>query len=241
MKNFFIFLSTLIITASSASAANWWDQITVCRINNNKCYDSMGAGFDAEIWDADANSGKGCRGMKYICPEALIRESNEPVLISKKDLGNKTIINQDYNIEQLSDSGDCFGRRKIHPNNSNQVMVNGNYVNVWCEGILNRPDETLANGDILYDEQQLTCGSLKQNGYVAATNGKCFGKYYDENDYHIECGNDDKVQPKRIVILNGAEYKKHNYSGPITVADAEELFDEMLSVSKKQKNKYFKK
>ena len=241
MKNFFIFLSTLIITASAASATNWWDQMTVCRINNNKCYDSMGAGFDPEIWDATGLAGKGCWGMKYICPEALKQGSNEPVLISQKDLGNETIINPDYNIDQLSDSGDCFGRRKIHPNNRNQVMVNGNYVNVWCDGVLDRPDETLANGDILYDEKQLTCGSLKQNGYVAVENGKCFGKYYDENDYHIECGNDDKVQPKRIVILNGAEYKKHNYSGPITVADAEELFDEMLSVSKKQKNKYFKK
>lgn len=236
MKNFFIFLSTLIITASAASATNWWDQMTVCRINNNKCYDSMGAGFDPEIWDTDA----GCRGMKYICADALIQESNEPVLISKKALGNETIINPDYNIEQLSDSGDCFGRR-IANKAGNEVKVNGEYVKVWCDGVLDRPDETLANGDILYDEKQLTCGSLKQNRYVAVENGKCFGKYYDENDYHIECGNDDKLQPKRIVILNGAEYKKHNYSGPITVADAEELFDEMLSVSKKQKNKYFKK
>lgn len=240
MKNFFIFLSTLIITASAASAANWWNQPTVCSIINDKCYTNMGAGFDPEIWDATGLAGNGCWGMKYICSEALKQGSNEPVLIGQKDLGNKTIVNPDYNIDQLSDSGDCFGRRKANKA-GNEVMVNGTYVKVWCDGVLNRSDETLANGDILYDEKQLTCGSLKQNGYVAVENGKCFGKYYDENDYHIECGNDDKVQPKRIVILNGAEYKKHNYSGPITVADAEELFDEMLSVSKKQKNKYFKK
>ena len=229
----------MVITASSASAANWWEQMTVCRINNAKCYGSMSAGIDPEIWDAGANKGKGCWGMKYICPEALkTPESNEPILISQTDLNNKNIIKSDYDTDLLSDDGDCFGRRKT-TKAGNEVMVNGEYVKVWCNGVLNRPDETLANGDIAYNAP--TCSSLKQNGYVAEENGKCFGKYYDENDYYIECGDHNQVKPERIVILNGAEYKKHNYSGPVTVADAEKLYAKMLSVSRSQKNKYFKK
>ena len=235
MKNFFIFLTTFIVTASSAAAAQWWDKPTVCKISSDKCYTSS-AGYDTEIWDASGNNGKGCWGMKYICAEALQQESNESVLVGKKDITDKN-INPDFDVNKLSDSGDCFGRRTTNEN-GNEVKVNGEYVKVWCNGVLNKSDETLANGDIVYGTQP-TCNSLKQNGYIAVENGKCFGKYYDETDYHIECG--DKVQPKRIIVLNGAEYKKHNYSGPITVADAEELFDTMFYTSKSQKNKYFKK
>ena len=220
-----------ICTADAATP--WWEQATICRLNPSKCYASMGAGFESEMWDVDAK----CRGMKYICPEALVDEESIPVLISKKDIDNKSIIKTDYDANLLSESGDCFGRRKTNKN-GNEVMIKGEFVKVWCDGVLNKSDETLSNGEVVYGTQP-TCNSLKENGYIAAENGKCFGKYYDASNYHIECG--DNVQPERIVVLNGAEYKKHNFSGPVTNAEAEKLFDKMYDISKTQKAQYFKK
>lgn len=234
MKKLFIFLPLFILITDYAASAPWWEQDTVCKINNEKCYPNMGIGFDTEIWDADAN----CRGMKYICPEALIPKENTPKLVSKQDLANKKNINPDYNTDILSEYGDCFGHRNINKSGS-QVMVSGKYINVWCNGVLDRSDETLANGEITYDTQP-NCKTLQKNSYIAVENGNCFGKYIDSSEYYIDCGNSDE-KPERLVKLNDAQYGKHTHKGPLTKADANDIFDTMKSVSKTQKKQYFKK
>jgi hypothetical protein len=117
-------------------------------------------------------------------------------------------------------------------------MVNGKYVNVWCNGVLDKSDEDLENGEIVYGTQP-TCESLKKDGYIATENGKCFGKYYDTSKYHIEC--EGNLAPERIIILNGAEYSNIMHAGPKNETEAEKIFNKMQSVSKSQKAQYFKK
>lgn len=232
-----ILSSLLAFVCVNTAIANiaWWDQITICRIDTTKCYTTMGAGFDPDIWDADA----GCRGMKYICPEALIKNTIHPELIGKKQLTDKKIIKSDYNTDLLSETGDCFGRRTSNDTGS-QVLVNGKYVNVYCHGVLSKSDEILDNGEIVYDTQP-TCETLKQNEYIAAENGKCYGKYLDSSKYHIECSDDlNDLLPERIIVLNGADLIPAT-NNPISSKDADKLFKKMQSVSKKQKEQYFKK
>ena len=236
MTRFLIISLLALIYTDVAVSAPWWEQLTVCRMDTTQCYTGMGAGFDAEMWDASGNNEKGCWGMKYICAEALQQESNKPVLVAQKDLTDKN-INPDFDINKLSDSGDCFGRR-ITNKSGNQVMVNGNYVNVYCDGVLNKSDETLANGEIVYGTQP-TCDTLKKNGFVAVENGKCFGKYYDESEHYIQCGKD--LKPEQIIVLNGARLSTVPSNAPKTSAEAEKIFKEMQSISKTQKTQYFKK
>ncbi len=234
MKSFLIILASIIIFTHQAISLPWWEQITICRIDTTKCYTTMGNGFDTEMWDTYSK----CRGMKYICPDALVENTAVPLLVSKKDMNNKNIIKTDYDTELLSENGDCFGRRKTNKS-GNEVMVKGDYVKVWCEGVLDYSDETLPNGDILHGTQP-TCETLKKNSYAAVENGKCFGKYYDNSTYYIDCVN-NKLQPERIIILNGATYSKNTHLGPTTTTDAERMFDKMESISQAQKSQYFKK
>lgn len=192
----------------------------------------MGAGFDSEMWDASAN----CRGMKYICPNALIKQYDEPTLVSREDINAKT-IKSDYDTNVLGESGDCFGTRKSQ---GTQVMVNSKFVNLYCHGVLDDDaDETLTNGEIVYTNQP-TCETLKAKGYIAVENGKCVGKYLDESKYYIQCGTTG-LQPERIVLLNGAEITKTNTAAITTQKAAETLFNKMYSASKDQKAQYFKK
>lgn len=228
-KTLLLTILSVIYFNSGANAADWWNQATVCKIDTTKCYNSMGAGFDAEMWDM---TGK-CRGMKYICPNALIKQYDEPTLIGKSDINNKT-IKSDFDTNILGENGDCFGSRKTNANGT-QVMVNGTYVNVYCHGILDNADEVLNNGEITYDEQP-TCESLKSNGYIAVKNGKCFGKYLDESKYYIQCG--DELLPERIIILNGADFTT-TASAPASTNDANKLFNTMYNTSKNQKEQYF--
>ena len=233
MTKFYIFSLLALTYITPVFSAPWWEQLTVCRMDTTKCYNSMGAGYDSEMWDADAK----CRGMKYICPDALVQQTTTATLISRNDVDDKTVIKSDYDTELLSDSGDCFGRRKMNKA-GNQVMVNGQYVNVYCNGVLNKSDEILENGEIVYGTQP-TCETLKRNGFIATENGKCFGKYYEESEHYIECG--QGLKPERIIVLNGAQYSTTISDAPKTSADAEKLFKQMQSVSKSQKTQYFKK
>ena len=234
-KNMIFTILSIIYSTAAANAVDWWNQATVCKYDTKPCYTTMGAGFDPEIWDATA----GCRGMKYICPNALKQQSQNPELISINNIKQKT--NTDYNTETLGESGDCFGKRHSKITKENVfVMVNGDYVNLYCHGILNKPDETLADGEIMYNhDEQPTCESLKTDGYIAVKNGKCVGKYIDESKYYIDCGTD--LLPKRLVLLNGAEVTTNNTGNITTQKDAKNLFDKMLSVSQKQKQQYFNK
>ena len=216
-------------TANAADAADWWNQATVCKYDTSRCYTTMGAGFDPEMWDAT----KGCRGMKYICPNALKQPSQNPELIGINNIAQ--MINSDFHPDLLGESGDCFGKRRT---DGTQVMVNGNYVNLYCHGILNKSDETLNDGEIVFGTQP-TCETLKANGYIAVENGKCVGKPIDESKYYIDCGKE--LLPERLVLLNGAEVTTKNTGNAVTQQQATELFNKMYKVSLNQKKQYFKK
>lgn len=230
MKKLFL-LSALFLTFSANAATPWWLQPTVCRLNPTNCYTAMGAGFDSEMWDADAK----CWGLKLICPDALVSPSAKPVAMGRNEINNGTNINPDYDTNILSLDGECFGRRKIGKNDA-MVSVNGKYVNVYCPGILNKPDEFLENGEIMYNTQP-TCSDLARHGYIAVKNNDCYGKYYDIADYFIECGTD--LLPERIIVLNGADYNAPSHDAPTTMDAARQIFDKMYTTSKIQHDKYF--
>ena len=225
---------SLFVLYTSGTNANvfWWEQPTVCKIDTTKCYISMGAGYDPDIWDATSK----CRGMKYVCPNATTMEHTVPVLVARKDIENKKNINPDFDIEQLSDSNDCFGRRKTN-HDGTLVSVNGQFQQVWCSGILNSPDEILSNGEITYGKQP-TCSELARDGYIATINNRCYGKYYDTEKHYIDCRT--ALLPKRIIILNGADYTNIDKNAPVTTDEAKTLFKKMHSVSQQEHSKYFK-
>ena len=167
----------------------------------------MGAGYDTELWDATSN----CRGIKMICGAALNPQSDDATPIGRAEISQGTGINtRDYNINILN--GDCFGSRKTSSNGTT-VSLDGKYVNVWCSGVLGAAGydtyEVLENGEIrtLRQINALNIRIARERkadaGYAAVANGRCFGKYYDGNQYFIECGND--LLPSRLVILNGAD------------------------------------
>ena len=235
-KNMIFTILSIVCLTAKADDAKWWNQPTVCKYNPKKCYTVMGAGFEPEMWDTSAN----CRGMKYICPNALKTPSQKPELVGIKNIEN--MINPDFAPDLLGESGDCFGKRHSKITKENVfVMVNGDYVNLYCHGILNKPDETLADGEIIYNhDEQPTCESLKTDGYIAVKNGKCVGKSIDDSKYYIDCDKKNLL-PKRLVLLNGAEITTTNTAAITTQKDADNVFNTMYSASKKQKTQYFKK
>lgn len=230
MKKLFLFSLLSFITVATANAATpWWLQPTICKLNPTDCYRGMGAGYDPEMWDATSS----CWGIKYICGDALTTKTSDPQPMGRAEIARGTGISTDYDTDLLGVDGDCFGRRKTAENGS-IASVNGKYVNVWCNGILPNPDETLEYGEITYGTQP-TCASLAADGYVGIENGRCYGKYYDSAQYYIECGTD--LLPSRLIVLNGADYTATTKYP--TESDAEKMFDTMYSVSRDQKAKYF--
>lgn len=231
-KIFFIFSLCLFNIGTTNAATPWWLQPTVCRLNPTNCYSAMGTGFESRMWDTTSN----CWGLKLICPEALTKSTSNPVAMERTTIKKGEGINPDYDTDALSMTGECFGRRKSKEGGA-MISVNGKYVNVYCSGILPNPDEVLENGEIMYNTQP-TCESLAQNGYIAVENGDCFGKYFDNADYYIECGT--SLLPKRIIVLNGADYNAPSGNAPQTMDAARRKFDTMYSTSKTQHDKYFK-
>ena len=213
------------------AAIPWWEQPTVCKLDPTDCYPTMGAGYDSELWDSDT----GCWGMKMICPEALVSGDYAPVAMSRNDISKGTNINKDFDTDVLN--GDCFGVRKTSGNGA-MASVNGEYVRVWCNGILDDVDEYLENGEITYGAQP-TCEDLAKYGYVATVNDKCYGKYYDMSKYYIDCNGTDLL-PERIIVLNGADYTASSGNAPADESAASKLFDSMESISKTQRDIYFK-
>ena len=224
----------IVLTSPAMSATPWWLQPTICRPNPTNCYASMGAGFDTGMWDATG----ACWGLKLICPNALTTSPKDPVPMGKVEISSGTNIKSDFDVSILVE--DCFGSRKTTANGS-MASVNGKYVNVWCNGILNNPDEILPNGEITYGTQPV-CRDLATDGFIAVVNQKCYGKFYDTSAYYIECSG-TKVLPDRIIQLNGAMADigtgsvDPNY--PTDTAAAKALFDKMQSVSAAQKKQYF--
>lgn len=215
----------------AGAVTNWWEQPTVCKLDPTDCYTSMGIGYEPEEWDSDAE----CWGMKLICPEALKSGGTYPVAMGRDDIKNGTGINADFDTNILD--GDCFGVRKTTENGA-MAMINGEYTRVWCNGILDNPDEYMQNGEITYGAQP-TCAQLAEYGYVAAINNNCYGKYYDAAQYYIECNGDD-VMPSRLILLNGADYTMASGNAPVDERAADKLFDEMESKSESQRDIYFK-
>ena len=234
MKKTFLYSTLFIVFASitNANANQWWLQPTVCKLDTTKCYIANGTGIDSEIWDADSN----CRGMKYICPNALNPVGETAKLISQKAIERKQGISSDFDTDLLDNTNECFGRRKLNKDGT-MAMVNGEYKNIWCYGILDNADEVLSNGEIVYKNQP-TCKQLANDGYAAVLNGKCYGKYYDSARYYIECGNSE-ILPNRLIILNGAEYNPSTNTEIATKSDAEKLFEKMYTISQQQKSRYF--
>ena len=229
-KIFAVSVMCLMFAPSAFSAVPWWEQPTICKLDPTDCYSTMGAGYDGEAWDSET----GCWGMKYICPEALKTPgSYQPVLMGRQEIASGNKINIDYDTNILN--GDCFGVRKTTDNGA-MASVNSEYVRVWCNGILDNPDEYLPNGEITYGAQP-TCNELAEYGYVATIDNKCYGKYYDMSKYYIECNGND-ILPSRIIITNNADYTMAS-NAPADESAADKLFDKMQSVSESQREIYF--
>lgn len=213
MKKLFFF-SLFFITANALAATPWWEQPTICRLNPASCYTAMGTGYDSHMWDANAN----CWGMKLICADALTN-SDEPTFVGRTEISRGTYIDSDYDLNVLN--GDCFGVRKTSTDGT-MASVDGRMVRVWCTGILNNVDETIETGEITYGTQP-NCATLAADGYVAVSNGKCYGKYYDPARYYIQCDGENPT----LIVLNGANYETGNTSYPRTQADADDIFNQM--------------
>ncbi|MCM1295082.1 MAG: hypothetical protein NC311_06025 [Muribaculaceae bacterium] len=233
MKKFICICSFMIIC--NAHAINWWEQSTVCRLDPTKCYSSMGTGYDPEYWDATSS----CRGVKMICPDALIDQSfTDPQAMGRAEIAAGKLINSDFDVTVLN--GDCFGSRKTMANGT-QAIVNGTNVNVWCPGILDSNNiEQVASGEILTSGTQPTCQSLANDGYIAVVNNRCYGKYFSDSEYFIDCGANAKLIPERIIILNGADYTTRTSNAPASQSDANAIFDSMYNVSQAQRAEKFK-
>ncbi len=235
MKKAFIISVLSLIGINSATAFDipWWEQDTVCRVNDTKCYVNMGDGFDADKWDEQSN----CRGMKYICPNAFKNPKPTTATTVSRDK-IKDEISDDFDANILSKTDGCFGVRRSNKK-GNEVMVDGGYVKVWCAGILNDPAEETENGGIANANEPVTCGFLNERGYIGVENGKCWGKPYDASKYHVDCGGEGNkdFKPARLVILNGTEFSEDSK----TEESQKEIMNEMYKNSKKQKAQYFQK
>ena len=234
MKKIFAISVICMMTASTSIAAslNWWEQSTVCKLDPTKCYATMGAGFDRELWDNKT----GCWGMKMICPDALTSGADIPVAVSRADIEDGKNISPDFDTDILN--GDCFGVRKTS-NNGAMASVNGEYVRVWCNGILDSDDVDayLENGEITYGNPP-TCAELAKYGYIATVDNNCYGKYYDMAKYYIECNGND-ILPSRIIVLNGADYSTRPGNATVYESAADKMFDSMQSLSESQREIYF--
>ncbi|HNY25427.1 MAG TPA: hypothetical protein PKJ33_02685 [Alphaproteobacteria bacterium] len=241
-KLFYAPLFSLIFSAhagalSAPSATPWWLQPTICKPNTTNCYSNMGAGYDSGMWDATSN----CWGLKKICAEATTSTSDEDyVEMGRVTIANGTGINSDFDTTVLN--GDCFGARKTTASGT-LASVSGSYVNVWCNGILDNPGDTVSNGEIQIGTQP-TCKDLAANGWVAVLNQRCYGKYYDPEKYYIECEGTNLL-PKRIIVLNGSQKFTGTGSAPsanypVDANAADTLFDKMFNVSNNKKSDHFK-
>jgi hypothetical protein len=220
--------------ANAAAQVPWWHQPTICRPNPTNCYAAMGAGFDNGMWDAASN----CWGMKMVCGDALAATGSDKYM-GKTEIAAGTGINPDFDMDLLN--GGCFGIRKTAANGS-MASVGGKFVNVWCSGVLDNPSETLPTGEITSGAQP-NCKDLAKNGWIGILNQKCYGKYYNPDNYYIECAGNAAL-PARLIVLNGANAVTGtvpgNYPYPTDVSKANDLFDKMQSVSASQKSQYFK-
>ena len=243
MRKTFLFSAISLLMFGAANA-------TVCKLVPTKCYTNMGTGYfysatnpDPESWDITSN----CWGKKYICVEALTDAYvNTHNITDRAALGRKEIASNikssDFDTTILN--GDCFGAR-ISKDGGAQVKVGGRYVNVWCSGVLDdlnsirgisiTIDDTFDNGDITLGTQP-TCDILSQVNYANIQNGKCYGKYYNPNEYRVQCNGENPM----LIVLNGADPDGTPNTDIKTKTDADARFRTMYENAKKLHKEYFK-
>lgn len=243
MKKLLILLSICSVTSVHAADTEWWLKDTICRQNPDKCYLSMGIGYDSGYWDSENK----CWGMKYVCDDSIGESSEDgKVLLSIKKLTEAQEKNKDFDFTQLNTSSRCFGTRKTKDGGT-KAMVNGEYVKVFCTGVLDSDNVRVANGEIALNYKgagQPTCRDLADNGWLnILNNNKCYGKRYPLPNYFIECDSEQEANT-RVIVLNGNTNYVANVSGtssgnyPVKADKAAQVFDEMQTVA--QKNHYEK-
>ena len=217
-----------------AAGIDWWNHDTICQINDTRCYTGTTAGVDFSFetgWDISGN----CRGKKYICANALNPIGTGAVAMERADILRGVGISSDFDTNVYVTGEDCYGARKTKQNGT-MASVNGEYVPVWCNGVLSDPaDEALANGEIPTTTTP-TCEDLAARNYVATLNGNCYGKQYDANKYAIDCTDGTPT----IIVLNGAQYNPA-VSGVTTQAMAETRFTAMYTSATTQRAIHFPK
>ena len=231
-KTFAISLLGILLASGANAASNWTlATSTVCRRDPTECYTKMGIGYESQIWDNDAK----CWGQKLICPEAL-DDPNAFIPVAKtiNDIKKNNGINPDFDTDVLN--GDCFGVRRTSANGS-MAYWDEEMVPVWCENVPVDWVADVPNG--LIADPIPSCRDLADWGFIAIEEDGCYGKEYDYNQYYIECNNDGEMLPSRIIILNGAEYITGTNANAMDTNAADDIFDEMESVSERQRGKYF--
>lgn len=241
MRKTFLFSAIFLLVFGEANA-------TVCKLIPTKCYTTMGTGYfydtdEPDSWDITSN----CWGKKYICAEALTttyldsHNVTDRVALGRKEIASATESN-DFDVTVLN--GDCFGSRIVKDGGA-QIKVHGNYVNVWCPGVIDALNtlpgvnitisDTMDNGDITLGTQP-TCTNLADAGYINIQNGKCYGKYYDLDEYRIKC---DASNPT-LIVLNGALSNGDNTVSDIKIkTEADARFRTMYENAKKLHKQYF--
>ena len=229
-----LFILCIIPAVAQATTTfdKWWERErnggTICQIDETLCYRTLTAGIDEE-WDSNG----ACRGRKYICANALTSGGNEPVAMERATISAGTDILSDFDTNVYVANENCYGARKIK-NDGSMVSVDGNYVRVWCNGILENPaDETLPNGGQFTTGPQPTCTELAEQNIAAILNGKCYGKRYNSANYAINCNGD----APQLILLNGANYNPTGRG--LTSSDASSAFNSMVSTSATQRGIYF--
>jgi hypothetical protein len=237
MRKILILLSICVV-ASAARAADtqWWAKETICRPTTNKCYTTMGIGYDAGFWDTNNR----CWGMKYICGNAI--GGTEKTLAGINQIREMQAQYTDFDFALVDTTNRCFGVRKTKDNGT-KAMVKGDYVNVFCKGVIDSNPENITNGEITTnykDRGQPTCKDLADNGWLKVLNSnKCYGKKYSVSDYFIEC---DKTLTSntRVIILNGDKNYMVSKDGapsgkyPVRDTDATSIFDNMITAAKQK-------
>lgn len=201
-----LFVGCTACGTALGATLDWWNQQTICTISDSLCYAKNTRGVDNE-WDVSGS----CRGRKFICAAALSRNASDAVAMERDDIIHGNGINSDFDTGVYVAAEDCYGARKTSQNGA-LVMMNGEYVRVWCNGILSNPTETVANGEI---GPAPTCRELADMNYVATLSGNCYGKRYDPSKYSIDCDGENPV----IIVLNGAQYNPdiNNFITPFVI------------------------
>ncbi|MBP5485767.1 MAG: hypothetical protein J6Y07_03620 [Alphaproteobacteria bacterium] len=229
-------IATLLFGVTTCGTAfgagiDWWNRNTICQINDTRCYAESTVGIDFSFetgWDISGN----CRGKKFICAEALSTDASDSVGMERVDILRKNGISSDFDTDVYVSSGNCYGARKTSQNGT-MALVDGEYVRVWCNGILSNPTGTVANGEITTNANP-TCRELADMNYVATLNGNCYGKKYNPANYAIDCDGENPI----IIILNGAEYDS-NGRNPMTISTVNTLFDKMQANAAAQRAIHF--